>query len=98
MSYYLSGLLRVTDAAWQKEYGEKISAVIRRHGGEILVAASAEKFEGPSPAPDRLVVLRCPDQSAAISWYRDPEHVELIKLRQTGATFELFGGPSISKD
>lgn len=90
MSAILVGLLNVRETDWQEAYQRELPAVLAKHGGQILAAAPPEHFEGGEP-PQRLVIFAFPDLAAARSWYADPAHEPLIKLRQSGARLDLFG-------
>jgi len=91
MTVYLSGMLRVRNTAWQTEYQQRLPAVLKRYGGEILAAGAPAAFEGGAPLPDRLIIFRFPSMEAARAWYQDPEHGPLVQLRQSGADLDLIG-------
>jgi len=90
MSALLIGLMTVRNTNWQEEYQREIPALLKKHGGRLVVASPPERFEG-SQLPDRLVILEFPDLESARRWYSDPSHAPLIELRQSGASFDLFG-------
>ncbi len=95
MSYYLAGTMHVTDPSWQQEYGTKMPELLARHGGQVLASGTPDQFEGTTPQPSRLVVLCFDSKAVAQAWYDDPDNQHLVRLRQTGATFELFGAAAI---
>lgn len=91
MSYILAGMMKISDPSWTSEYAARMPALLARHQGQVLASGPAERFEGTENLPDRLVVLSFPNAAAARAWYDDPDNQDLVALRQTGSTFELFG-------
>jgi len=91
MTYYVAGLLRIRETGWQAEYQQRLPAVLKRHGGEVLAAGVPDPLEGTANPPDRLIVMRFPSQEAALAWYADADHSPLIELRKTGADLDLLG-------
>jgi len=91
MSYLLCGLMNITNTGWQNEYAAAMRELLEKHHGEFIVSGKPEQFEGSSEVADRLVVLKFKSEISAKNWYTDPENRKLIKLRNTGSTFELLG-------
>lgn len=90
MAAYAIGSITVHNPDWQKEYGEKMPALIQRHGGRVLAKAPAALLEGNGLLPGGVVVIEFPDAGHARAWYADPAHEPLRRLRQSGAHLDLM--------
>ena len=90
MTAYAVGYLTISNTDWQGEYRPRLAEVLQRFEGEVLANAAPERLEGAVVAPDRIVLIRFPSLEKARAWYAAPDHQPLIKLRQTGARFDLF--------
>ena len=90
MAAYAIGSLTVSNTDWQKEYGAKMPALIRKHGGRVLAKAPVQGLEGQTLLPGTVVVIEFPSEQQALAWNDDPEHVPLRQLRQGGAHFDLM--------
>lgn len=91
MSAYAVGFLTVRNKNWQEEYGPKQAALLQKHQGKVLAApgSAMEVMEGSVKLPSAIILIEFPSMQAAKGWYNDPDHAALIKLRQTGADFDL---------
>lgn len=89
MSAYAIGNLTIHKTEWQEEYGQKVPALIKKYGGKILAKAPPQRLEGEPQLATAAIVLEFPSLSRAKAWYDDPEHLEMVALRQTGADFDL---------
>ena len=96
MAYYVAGLMHIRETGWQAEYQQKLPAVIKRHGGEMVAVGGPDRLEGTDDMPDRMILMRFPTREAAQAWYTDNDHAPLIALRQSGATLNLFGVSAIA--
>ena len=92
MSAYAVGFLTVRNKDWQEEYGPKQAALVKKYQGKVLAApgSAMEVLEGDVKLPSALVLIEFPSMEAAKGWYNDPDQAALIKLRQTGADFDLI--------
>lgn len=90
MAAYAIGSMTVNNTDWQKEYGEKMPALIQRHGGRVLARAPATQLEGSAALPTVVVMIEFPSTAQAQAWYDDPEHQPLKQLRRTGASLEML--------
>ena len=86
MAAYIVAQLDVKNTNWQKEYGPKAGALVQKHGGKILAGAGSamERLEGKRALPS-VLFFEFPSLEHAKAWYNDPEYVQMIQLRQTGA-------------
>jgi uncharacterized protein (DUF1330 family) len=90
MAAYAIGALTVHDTGWQKEYGESMPALIKKHGGKVLAKSAADTLEGQARLPGTVVMIEFPTAGAARAWYDDPDHARLKQLRSSGADFDLL--------
>ena len=79
---YLMAFVRVQDFdTYNKEYLEKATPIIMRHGGKpIAVSENPTLIEGKLPK-GKLVIVEFPSMKAAEGFYNDPEYQPLIKVR-----------------
>ncbi len=90
MVAYAIGSMTVSNTDWQKEYGEKMPALIQKHGGRVLVKAAATRLEGSVALPSAVVMIEFPSSVHAQAWYDDTDHEPLKQLRRTGASLEML--------
>lgn len=90
MTAYAIGQLTITNKDWMEEYTSKIGRVISKHGGVVITKGQPEQLEGKSNVPQVSIVIEFPNKTDAKSWYNDPDNQELVKLRNTGSSFELL--------
>lgn len=89
MATYAIGSLVVHSTDWQKEYSEKMPALIAQHGGILRARAPVQLLEGQAHLPGTTVVIEFPSSAQARAWYDDPAHAPLKQLRLSGAAFDL---------
>lgn len=89
MAAYAIGYLTVHNTDWQKEYGDKMPALIQKHGGKLLARAPADPLEGDPLLPGAVVVLEFPSEDHVRAWHADPLHEPLKQLRRGGADYDL---------
>ncbi len=90
MPAYIHAAIEITDAALYDEYRRQVPALIARHGGRYLVRGGAVTVLEGERAAQRQVILEFPDMTALQNFYRDPEYVPLIALRQRAARGSLI--------
>lgn len=90
MAAYAIGSLTIHNTDWQKEYGEKMPALIQKHSGKVLAKSLALSLEGASSLPDAVVIIEFPSPEQAQAWYADPDHERLKQLRRSGADLDLL--------
>jgi uncharacterized protein (DUF1330 family) len=73
------------DQGKAKEYREKFSPALEKHGGKTLCAGPPHVIEGDWN-PARVVILEFPNSTAFHTWYNSPEYAPVLKLRREGAT------------
>ena len=90
MAAYVIGEIEVTEPKVYDEYRKQVPATIEKHGGRFMArGGKAEQLEG-GWTPKRIVVLEFPSYEQALKWYRSPEYVPLIRLRQSASRGKLI--------
>ena len=89
MAAYAIGTLQIHNTDWQKEYGEKMPALIQKHGGKVLARSAAQVLEGNVFLHGVTVMIEFPTLDHAQAWYADPAHVPLKQLRNSGAIVDM---------
>lgn len=91
MAAYVIGAVTVHDPSWLEEYGPAVDALVQANGGKYIVRdLEPNHLEGAGSVPTVLVVLEFPSVGQAKAWYESPEYQHYIKMRQAGATGDLF--------
>ena len=91
MAAYVIGTVTIHDPSWLEEYGPPVKAMVEANGGKYLIRdLEADHLEGDGAVPTVIVVLEFPSTEQARNWYNSPEYQPYIKMRQAGATGDLF--------
>ena len=90
MAAYAIASITIHNTDWQKEYGEKMPALIQKHSGKVLARTPAKELEGQSLLPGAVVMIEFPTQDHALAWNADPDHEHLRQLRSSGSDFHLM--------
>lgn len=84
MSALFIAISKVTDREKLNQYLAGAPASMTGRPIEVLAfTEAAEAVEGTPPG-SRVVVLRFPDQAAAMEWYRSPEYQAVVQHRLDG--------------
>ncbi|QYX57299.1 DUF1330 domain-containing protein [Roseovarius sp. SCSIO 43702] len=82
---YLIGHITVHDPEAYREYVERDTPILERHGGTFIVRGGAsETPEGETL--DRHVVIEFPSYEAARAAYEDPAYQEVAEIRRRTAS------------
>lgn len=66
------------------QYQRTAGKVIGRHGGQLLARGNTlSKLHGARQW-QFAVVLRFPDRDSVDAWYKDPEYIKVLPLRERG--------------
>ena len=90
MAAYAIGALTIHNTDWQKEYGEKMPALIKKHSGKVLARGPARQLEGQPLLGHAVVMIEFPTEEHAQAWNADPEHEQLRQLRRSGSNLDLM--------
>jgi uncharacterized protein (DUF1330 family) len=84
------GEIDVTDPKLYDDYRKQVLATIEKFGGRFVVRGGRlEPLEG-GWAPKRMVVVEFPSMEQAQKWYRSPDYLPLITLRQKASRGRLI--------
>lgn len=85
MPAYWVARAKVLDSIAYKRYTDRVPAILKRYGGEILSrGAKYETLEGPDHF-DRFVLLRFESVDAAKDCFESPGYIEAAFFRRAGA-------------
>ncbi len=85
MPGYWIARAKVIDPVAYKRYTDRVPAVLKRYGGEVLSrGARYETLEGPDHF-NRFVLLKFGSDEAAKRCFQSPEYVEAASFRRSGA-------------
>jgi uncharacterized protein (DUF1330 family) len=89
MSCYFIAQIQIHDQLEYDTYLAGFDKVFDRYQGEVLaVDDRVSVLEGNWPYT-RSVLIRFPDQSAALKWYRSPEYQHLAQHRWNASTANI---------
>nr|ADI23504.1 hypothetical protein [uncultured gamma proteobacterium HF0770_40P16] len=78
--------LNIIDKETYQIYEKGFFPILRKHGGEFITYDdSTEHLEGNNPLRGRVVIFKFPSESAAKTWYNDPEYQKIAEYRKQGA-------------
>jgi uncharacterized protein (DUF1330 family) len=90
MPAYLIVDLEIIDPGAWASYRSAVTAVVQKHGGEYLVRGGATRVIEGDWDPQRIVVVRFPNQVALNAFWDDPEYQPLKELRQRAARAKII--------
>ena len=78
--------LDIVDKEAYRKYEQGFFPILKKHGGEFITYDdSIVHLEGDSPLSGRVVIFKFPSETAAKTWYNDPEYQALSEFRKKGA-------------
>lgn len=89
MKAYLVLDFAITDLEGFMPYIEGVPALISRHGGRYIVQGAVPIPKEGNWQPERMVILEFPDKAAAESFLKDPDFVELARIRHRNTDSKL---------
>ena len=89
-AYAIVNLKEITDPESFKKYGERVPAVIEKHGGRYLVRGGEHETVEGDWQPGRVVVLEFPDMAALKGWYDADDYRELKNLRHGSSVADMI--------
>jgi uncharacterized protein (DUF1330 family) len=99
MKYYAVVELDIIDQAWIPAYVANVTKLVERHGGRYLARTDkVQKVEGERSAPELLVIVEWPSETAAKAFYESDEYRPYLQSRIKGAKnqFTLAPGEDIT--
>jgi uncharacterized protein (DUF1330 family) len=88
---FLIANLVVNDPEGYRRYEKGFFPILKRFGGELLTYDDQPlTFEGNSPRPGRVVLLKFPSEDLARQWFADPQYQALCEHRRTSTSLEFL--------
>jgi uncharacterized protein (DUF1330 family) len=81
MSTYLIGDVTVKDPAAYEQYRKEVGDLISRHRGEYVVRGGDIEVVAGDWRPNRLVIVKFPDEQSVRAYLSDPVFHKLGELR-----------------
>lgn len=83
--------IEVKDPVGYRNYEKGFFPLLKRHGGELLTFDDRPTtFEGLSPRPGRVIILKFPSETAATAWYNDADYQALSEHRRGATTLQFL--------
>ena len=83
---YMIANLNIEDKEIYRKYEKGFFPILKKHGGKFTTYDdSIQHLEGSNPLRGRVIIFSFPSESAAKTWYNDPEYQELSAFRRKGA-------------
>ena len=83
--------LKVTDPDTYRTYEKGFFPMLKKYGGEFVTFDdNPTTFEGDSPREGRMVIFKFPNETAAKSWYNDPDYQQLSEFRRAGTDLKFI--------
>lgn len=83
---YMIANLNIEDKEIYRKYEKGFFPILKKHGGKFTTYDdSIQHLEGSNPLKGRVIIFSFPSESAAKTWYNDPEYQELSAFRRKGA-------------
>ena len=88
---YIIANLVTHDKAEYLKYEKGFFPLLKKHGGSFITYDDNIKhMEGTEPRPGRIVMFQFPSESAAETWYNDPDYQALSEPRRPGAELKAL--------
>lgn len=84
MASYVMSMMNKHDLAKYGEYSAQGFVSLQGLPFEVIVGENLETLEGTAPGTS-VVVMKFPDNDAAMAWYRSEAYQKAIPLRQAAA-------------
>ena len=86
MKVYMIANLNIEDKEIYRKYEKGFFPILKKHGGKFTTYDdSIQHRQGSNPLKGRVIIFSFPSESAAKTWYNDPEYQELSAFRRKGA-------------
>jgi uncharacterized protein (DUF1330 family) len=80
--YFLVEVFRVKDHAMYKKYADAASLIIEKHQGEYLIRSSNIELVTGTLIPERIILIRFPNEQTLRDCFDSPEYLQLTPLRE----------------
>jgi uncharacterized protein (DUF1330 family) len=89
-TYFLIEVIQVKDEALYKRYAESARAIIEKHHGEYLIRSRDIRIVTGTTKPERLVLVKFPDEQTANACFYTAEYRALTPLREQAVESGAF--------
>ncbi len=89
MDAYVLVNVEIRDQSAFEEYVRNVPAIVRKFGGEYLAVSDTPQVIEGAWMPQRLVLVRFPDNRAAQAFLSAPEYAPWKELRRRAARTEM---------
>lgn len=90
-AYMIVNLSEISDPVAYRTYEKGFFPLLKKHGGEFIAFDDdSETLEGQETLSGRMIIFRFPNETAAKSWYDDPEYQDLSKHRRAGTKLRFL--------
>ena len=91
VKHYVVAELEVTDPSWVREYVERTTEMVERHGGRYLARTPRfEQLEGERAPLQIQLLIEWPSEAAAKAFYESEEYRPLREARRAGSRGEFL--------
>ena len=88
---YMIANFEIDDRDRYRQYEKGFFPLLKKHGGEFLTYDdSSSTLEGGSAPAGRIVIFKFPSESAARTWFDDPEYQALSEHRRAGTRMSFL--------
>ena len=90
-SVYLIGDILVKNNEEYKKYVELVTPVAEKYGGEyLIIGGHVDSMESNSWSPNRIVLIKFPNKTAAMKWYNCDEYQPIKNLRTNNSVSNII--------
>lgn len=90
MSVYVFIEINITNPDWLKEYVEKVTPMVEKHGGKYLTKTlKAELVEGEGDLAQVITLVEFPSKESVLSFYNSKEYQPYITTRKSGSVTKI---------
>ncbi len=80
--YFLVEILQVTDEGQYNRYIDAVRSIVENHGGEYVLRSSHVTLASGSDKPERIILIRFPNEKAITECFSSPEYISIAPLRE----------------
>ena len=89
-TYFVVEVLQVKDEAMYKQYAEAARLVIEKYQGEYIIRSNNVTLVSGTLKPERIILIRFPNEQALQECFDSPEYRELASLRVQSTESRAF--------
>lgn len=89
-TYFIVEVMRVKDETLYQRYAQAARAIIEKHHGEYLIRSRDIKLVTGTTKPERLILVKFPDEQAANACFDTAEYRALTPLREQAVESRAF--------